>query len=59
VSLSAERPIAGQFGDVILEAEVPAAKILFFRELLPAHPLSSEAEYLAIGGEYRVRLNYL
>jgi NAD+--dinitrogen-reductase ADP-D-ribosyltransferase len=59
VSFSAERAIAGQFGDVILETQVPAAKILFFRELLPTHPLTGEAEYLVIGGEYRVQLSYL
>jgi NAD+--dinitrogen-reductase ADP-D-ribosyltransferase len=58
-SFTAERATAESFGDVLLETQVPTAKILFFRELLPSHPLSGEAEYLAIGGEYRVRLSYL
>lgn len=59
VSFSADRSIADAFGDTILEARVPTAKIVFFRELLPRHPLSGEAEYLAIGGDYRVRLSYV
>jgi NAD+--dinitrogen-reductase ADP-D-ribosyltransferase len=59
VSFSAERAVADAFGDIILEARVPTTKILFFRELLPVHPLSGEAEYLVIGGDYQVKLNYL
>lgn len=59
VSFSRERNIADCFGDVILETHVPAVKVLFFRELLPRHPLGSEAECLVIGGEYRVRIAYL
>ncbi len=58
VSFTAERAVAGAFGDVVLETQVPATKILFFRELLPSHPLTGESEYLVIGGEYRVRLSY-
>lgn len=48
------REIADEFGDYILEVDVPKVKILFFNELLPRHPLKGEAEYLVIGGEYRV-----
>lgn len=59
VSFSTERDVADCFGDVILEARVPAVKVLFFRELLPRHALGSEAECLVIGGDYRVRLAYL
>ncbi len=56
-SFTAERAVADTFGDVVIEAQVPAVKILFFRELLPSHPLMGESEYLVIGGEYRVRLS--
>ena len=48
------REIADEFGDYILEVNVPKVKILFFNDLLPRHPLKGEAEYLVIGGEYRV-----
>jgi len=54
VSLTEDRDIAGCFGHHILEARVPAAKILFFNALLPQHPLKAEGEHLVIGGEYRV-----
>lgn len=59
VSFSADHAVADTFGDTILEVRVPTAKLLFFRELLPNHPLSSESEYLVIGGDYQVRLGYL
>lgn len=59
VSFTAHRSIACEFGDSILEAHVPAEKILFFNDLLPRHALKGEAEYLVIGGDYRVTVNYL
>lgn len=59
ISFSSERDIASQFGDYILEATVPLAKILFFNNLLPDHPLKGEAEYLVVGGDYRVKVAYL
>ncbi len=58
VSFTARRSIACEFGDTILEARVPTAKILFFNDLLPRHPLKGEAEYLVIGGDYRVTVSY-
>ncbi len=58
VSFSSERDIASQFGDYILEAQVPVAKVVFFNSLLPRHPLKGEAEYLVIGGDYRVSVAY-
>jgi NAD+--dinitrogen-reductase ADP-D-ribosyltransferase len=58
VSFSSDPEIAGQFGDYVLEARVPAAKILFFNGLIPAPPLNGESEYLVIGGEYQVRVNH-
>ena len=59
VSFSASRDIADQFGDTILEAQVPTAKIVFFNALLPGHTLHGEGEYLVLGGDYRVSLAYL
>ena len=58
VSFTTQRSIADEFGDTILEAEVPVSKIVFFKELLLAHPLQGEAECLVIGGDYRVKMSY-
>ncbi len=57
-SFSEDRDVAGCFGDVILTARVPTAKIVFFNTLLPVHPLKGEGEYLVIGGEYRATASY-
>ena len=37
---------------------MPLPKILFFNDLLRHHPLRGEAEYLVIGGDYRVKMSY-
>ena len=58
VSFTASRVIADEFGDTILEAQVPVVKVLFCNELLARHPLKGEGEYLVIGGDYRVTLSY-
>lgn len=58
VSFTSQRSIADQFGDTIIEAEVPIVKILFYSALLPQHILRGEAEYLVIGGEYRIDMSY-
>jgi len=58
VSFTLQRGIADEFGDTILEAEVPVAKILFFNDLLLGHPLRGESECLVIGGDYRVKTSY-
>lgn len=52
-SFSASRERAGEFGDYILKAEIPSAKIFFFNDLLPGR-LKGEDEYIVIGGVYRV-----
>ena len=57
VSFTDRRNTAGEFGRYIIETQVPVAKLLFFNELLASHPLRGEAEYLAIGGDYRVRIS--
>lgn len=56
-SFTASRDIACEFGDYILEAQVPTVKILFCNDLLPRHVLRGETEYLVIGGDYRVMVN--
>lgn len=58
-SFSIDRDIAGQFGDYILEAQVPVVKIVFFRDILPRYPFQGEGEYLVVGGDYRVTVSLL
>jgi NAD+---dinitrogen-reductase ADP-D-ribosyltransferase len=52
-SFSASRERADEFGDVVLAARVPTAKVFFHSGLLPGR-FSGEEEYLVIGGLYRV-----
>ena len=59
VSFSSDRSVACCFGDRILTARVPVSKLLFFTGLLPSHLLKGEREVLAIGGEFRVRVDYV
>lgn len=58
-SFTSNRDIAGEFGDTILEVNVPAVKVLFFSKLMTRHPLHGEAEYIVLGGDYRVNHAYL
>ena len=46
---------ASEFGDIILEAQIPYSKILWFPELLSGR-LQGEQEYLVIGGLYRMSM---
>ena len=55
-SFSRSRERAGEFGDLIFEAEVPLAKIFFHCLLLPG-VLGGEEEHLVIGGAYRVSVH--
>lgn len=52
-SFTRDRERACEFGDHILEAQVPLAKIAFFHGLLPGK-LKGEEEYAVIGGVYEV-----
>jgi NAD+--dinitrogen-reductase ADP-D-ribosyltransferase len=54
VSFSHSPQRAEEFGDWIIEADVPTVKLLFFPGLLRNRVLNSECEYLVIGGRYRV-----
>ena len=56
VSFTTSRERAGEFGDYILTARVPTAKIFFSCDLLP-DVLRGESEYLVIGGVYAVALD--
>lgn len=58
VSFSASRERAGEFGDYILEARVPTAKVFFHCGLLPDR-LQGEDEHMVIGGVYEVALRTL
>lgn len=55
VSFSASHERAEEFGDWILQTQVPTSKLLFFPGLLADAVLGSEREYLVIGGNYAVR----
>jgi NAD+--dinitrogen-reductase ADP-D-ribosyltransferase len=58
ISFTSQRGIADEFGDTIIEADVPVTKLLFFNNLLSGNPLPGEAECLVIGGDYRVKMSY-
>lgn len=58
VSFTGSRERASEFGDFILEAEVPTAKIFFHCGLLP-ELLKGEDEHLVIGGAYEVAIRTL
>ncbi|WP_428624050.1 NAD(+)--dinitrogen-reductase ADP-D-ribosyltransferase, partial [Sedimenticola sp.] len=54
-SFTDNRERAEEFGDYILEARVPLAKIFFYNRLLPGM-LRGEDEFVVIGGMYEVRV---
>jgi NAD+--dinitrogen-reductase ADP-D-ribosyltransferase len=58
VSFTASRERASEFGDYILTAQVPKAKIFFNCDLLPG-VLKGENEHLVIGGVYDITLSTL
>lgn len=55
VSFSASKDRADEFGDWVLETEVPTAKMLFVPGLLRNHVLDYEGEFLVVGGNFKVR----
>jgi len=57
-SFTACRERADEFGDYILEADVPLSKIFFFTRLLP-DMLKGEDEYVVIGGVYEVKMSLM
>jgi NAD+---dinitrogen-reductase ADP-D-ribosyltransferase len=58
LSFSTVHERAEEFGDWIIETDVPVVKLVFFPGLLRSRVLSSEQEYLVIGGCYRVQLKH-
>lgn len=54
-SFTACRERADEFGDYLLTAQVPLAKVAFYAQLLPGM-LQGEAEYTVIGGLYDVQI---
>ncbi|WP_407279781.1 NAD(+)--dinitrogen-reductase ADP-D-ribosyltransferase [Aromatoleum evansii] len=56
VSFTTRRDVADQFGDTILEVEVPLCKIVYCNALMPGPLLRGEGEMLVLGGDYRVRM---
>ena len=54
-SFTHDAEVAWEFGSSVWQVQVPLAKIVFFSGLLPRHLLGGEAEYLVLGGDYRVR----
>lgn len=58
VSFSCSRERAEEFGDIILTAQVPVFKLLFFPGLLTDRVLNGEGEALVLGGDFEVSLSY-
>ncbi|BAL23132.1 NAD(+)--dinitrogen-reductase ADP-D-ribosyltransferase [Azoarcus sp. KH32C] len=56
VSFTTQRDVADQFGDTILEVEVPLCKVVYCNALMPGPVLRGEGEVMVLGGEYRVRM---
>lgn len=54
-SFTSNRERADEFGDYILEVNVPLAKLIYFPELLLGH-LRGEDEHLVIGGVYEINM---
>jgi NAD+---dinitrogen-reductase ADP-D-ribosyltransferase len=55
-SFTSNRERADEFGDYILETQVPRAKVFFYNRLLPGM-LKGEDEYVVIGGVYGVSIS--
>jgi NAD+---dinitrogen-reductase ADP-D-ribosyltransferase len=56
VSFTTQREVADQFGDTILEVEVPLCKVVYCNALMPGPVLRGEGEVMVLGGEYRVKM---
>jgi NAD+--dinitrogen-reductase ADP-D-ribosyltransferase len=54
-SFSARRERADEFGDHVVETDVPLPKVAFYSGLLPGL-LEGEEEFAVIGGVYEVAL---
>ncbi len=54
-SFTDNRDRADEFGDYVLQADIPLSKIFFFHKLLPKM-LKGENEYVVLGGVCRVKI---
>lgn len=54
-SFTADEERAWEFGHTVWEVRVPLCKIFFFNELLPSSILKGEAEFMVLGGEFKVK----
>ena len=54
-SFTLNRERADEFGDYILEVQVPLPKVFFYNRLLPGM-LKGEDELVVVGGVYEVRI---
>jgi len=56
-SFSQDRERAGEFGDILMEADIPWQKVLYHSRLFPGMTIG-EDEYLVIGGVYEIETHY-
>lgn len=56
-SFSCDKDRACEFGDMILQCQVPWQKIFFYSNLLPGM-LAGENEYLVVGGAYDISISH-
>jgi len=54
-SFTSDCEVAWEFGSRVWETRAPLAKVVCFSGLLPRRLLGGEAEWLMLGGEYRVK----
>ncbi len=55
-SFTSDEERAWEFGYTVWEVRVPICKIFFFNEMLPSSILKGEAEFIVLGGEFRVKV---
>ncbi|WP_242390558.1 NAD(+)--dinitrogen-reductase ADP-D-ribosyltransferase [Pararhodospirillum photometricum] len=54
ISFTSSRERADEFGDWVLEVDIPTCKLLYFPGLIREPVFNSEREYLVLGGAYLV-----
>lgn len=54
-SFTADAEVAWECGSQVWEVRVPLSKIAFAASLLPPQTLGAEADFLVLGGDYRVK----
>jgi len=59
VSFSTSRERSEPFGDLILRADVPLEKVLFYPGILVDRVIEGEGEVLVVGGDFDVKVSYV